>query len=220
MGTRGGAYEDLVDRDGRAQPAGVSRDTIYTGELRNARIGGRRSIRPKHEWIDARLERHARGAVATRECAWRFGSWTRSRGTHDTSTRNEASEARWWSTRRAAVYVRAGPKEIYKAVRADAAGLKGLQLRDLRHEAASRFDEAGVLTTDVSKFLGHHSLTTTTRYLNTTSRRLRLALLRVEQAREKPRVLQILAKSPRNPAITQTTANRRPPLASHCLRRV
>jgi integrase len=65
----------------------------------------------------------------------------------------------------------------------DAAGLKGFQLRDLRHEAASRFEEAGVLTTDVSKFLGHRNLSTTTRYLNTTSRRLRLALLRVEQAR-------------------------------------
>ncbi|HEX6465385.1 MAG TPA: site-specific integrase [Vicinamibacterales bacterium] len=66
----------------------------------------------------------------------------------------------------------------------EAAGLDGFQLRDLRHEAASRFEEAGVLTTDVSKFLGHRNLSTTTRYLNTTSRRLRLALLRVEQARE------------------------------------
>ena len=35
----------------------------------------------------------------------------------------------------------------------EAAGLTGFQLRDLRHEAASRFEEAGVLTTDVSKFL-------------------------------------------------------------------
>ena len=34
----------------------------------------------------------------------------------------------------------------------EAAGHDGFQLRDLRHEAASRFDEAGVLTTDVSKF--------------------------------------------------------------------
>jgi integrase len=65
----------------------------------------------------------------------------------------------------------------------EAAGLERLQLRDLRHEAASRFEEAGVLTTDVSEFLGHRNLSTTTRYLNTTSRRLRMALLRVEQAR-------------------------------------
>lgn len=53
-----------------AEHAGVSRDTIYTacerGELRNARIGGRRSIRLKPEWIDAWLERHAREAVAAR----------------------------------------------------------------------------------------------------------------------------------------------------------
>lgn len=67
----------------------------------------------------------------------------------------------------------------------EAAGLTGFQLRDLRHEAASRFEEAGVLTTDVSKFLGHRNLSTTTRYLNTTSRRLRLALMRVEEARAK-----------------------------------
>ena len=45
--------------------SGVSRDTIYTAcerrELRHARIGGRRSIRIKAEWIDAWLERHACG---------------------------------------------------------------------------------------------------------------------------------------------------------------
>jgi integrase len=71
----------------------------------------------------------------------------------------------------------------------DAAGLTGFQLRDLRHEAASRFEEAGILTTDVSKFLGHRNLSTTTRYLNTTSRRLRMALLRLEQARGESDVL-------------------------------
>ena len=47
-----------------AEYAGVSRDTIYTacerGELRHARIGGRRSIRLKPIWIDEWLERHAR----------------------------------------------------------------------------------------------------------------------------------------------------------------
>ena len=48
--------------------AGVSRDTIYTacerGELRHVRVGGRRSIRLRVEWIDAWLERHARGPSA------------------------------------------------------------------------------------------------------------------------------------------------------------
>lgn len=49
-----------------AEYAGLSRDTIYTAcerkELRHVRVGGRRSIRLKPEWIDAWLERHARGA--------------------------------------------------------------------------------------------------------------------------------------------------------------
>jgi excisionase family DNA binding protein len=53
-----------------AEYAGVSRDTIYTAcerdELRHARIGGRRSIRLKSEWIDAWLEQHARGTIAMR----------------------------------------------------------------------------------------------------------------------------------------------------------
>src|SRR5262245_51901718 len=52
-----------------AEYAGVSRDTIYTAcerrELHHARIGGRRSIRIKPEWIDGWLEQHARGTVAS-----------------------------------------------------------------------------------------------------------------------------------------------------------
>ena len=48
-----------------AEYAGVSRDTIYTAcerrEIHHARIGGRRAIRLKPEWIDAWLERHASG---------------------------------------------------------------------------------------------------------------------------------------------------------------
>lgn len=51
--------------EGAAAYAGVSVDTIYTAceraELRHARIGGRRSIRLKAEWVDAWLDRHARG---------------------------------------------------------------------------------------------------------------------------------------------------------------
>ena len=48
-----------------AEYAGISRDTVYTAcerrELRHVRIGGRRAIRLKPEWIDAWLERHAQG---------------------------------------------------------------------------------------------------------------------------------------------------------------
>lgn len=46
-----------------AEHARVSRDTIYTacerGELQHVRIGGRRAIRLRTEWIDAWLEHHA-----------------------------------------------------------------------------------------------------------------------------------------------------------------
>lgn len=56
-----------------AEYSGVSRDTIYTAcerrELRHARIGGRRSIRLKAEWIDAWLEQHARGTIVARTTA-------------------------------------------------------------------------------------------------------------------------------------------------------
>jgi integrase len=91
----------------------------------------------------------------------------------------------------------------------EAAGLNGFQLRDLRHEAASRFEEAGILTTDVSKFVGHRNLSTTTRYLNTTSRRLRMSLLRLEQARGEPDVLANSCKSRPTPKMTQATLPRR-----------
>jgi len=53
-----------------ADYAGVSRDTIYTAcerrHIRQVRIGGRRSIRLKPEWIDAWLEQHTVDVEARR----------------------------------------------------------------------------------------------------------------------------------------------------------
>jgi integrase len=65
----------------------------------------------------------------------------------------------------------------------EAAGLKGLQLRDLRHEAGSRFDEAGVPITYTSKILGHTNLNTTSRYLNIHRRGLHDAMRKLEAHR-------------------------------------
>jgi integrase len=64
-----------------------------------------------------------------------------------------------------------------------AAGLKGFQLRDLRHEAGSRFDEAGVPISYVSKILGHTNLSTTSRYLNIHRRGLQAAMQKLEEHR-------------------------------------
>jgi integrase len=76
------------------------------------------------------------------------------------------------------------------------AGLKDLQLRDLRHEAGSRFDEAGVPINFVSRLLGHTSLTTTSRYLNIHRRGLHMAMQKFEESRR-------LAKSLHDPAEQQ-----------------
>lgn len=74
-------------------------------------------------------------------------------------------------------------REAWERARA-AAGLPGLQLRDLRHEAGSRFDEAGVPTNYVSKMLGHTNLTTTSRYLNIQRGGLHQAMRQMEAHRE------------------------------------
>src|SRR5262249_7248390 len=63
------------------------------------------------------------------------------------------------------------------------AGIVGFQLRDLRHEAASRFDEAGVPIVYVSTLLGHSNISTTSRYLNIHRRGLHAAMQAFQQRR-------------------------------------
>ena len=61
--------------------------------------------------------------------------------------------------------------------------LSDLHLADLRHEGASRFDEAGMAISFVSAMLGHTNLTTTSRYLNVHRRGLHMAMQKYEEAR-------------------------------------
>jgi integrase len=63
------------------------------------------------------------------------------------------------------------------------AGLTDFQIRDLRHEAGSRFDEAGMPINYVSNVLGHSNLSTTSRYLNINRRGLHLAMEKFEVPR-------------------------------------
>lgn len=63
------------------------------------------------------------------------------------------------------------------------AGLGDFHLADLRHEAASRFDEAGMPINFVSKLLGHTNLLTTSRYLNVHRRGLHMAMEKYEESR-------------------------------------
>ena len=65
----------------------------------------------------------------------------------------------------------------------EAAELGDLHLADLRHEGASRFDEAGMAISFVSAMLGHTNLTTTSRYLNVHRRGLHMAMQKYEEAR-------------------------------------
>ncbi|HXG56343.1 MAG TPA: tyrosine-type recombinase/integrase [Vicinamibacterales bacterium] len=76
------------------------------------------------------------------------------------------------------------------------AGVGALRLGDLRHEAGSRFEEAGVSVVFVSKILGHANLSTTSRYLNIHRRGLHSAMRQLEEHR--PAVAQALHTSGTN----------------------
>jgi len=60
------------------------------------------------------------------------------------------------------------------------AGITALHLNDLRHEFGCRLLESGSKLHDVRDFLGHANITTTSRYLQSSSRRFADALTRME----------------------------------------
>jgi integrase len=62
------------------------------------------------------------------------------------------------------------------------AGINGLHFHDLRREFASRLLESRADLHDVSMFLGHAAITTTSRYVQSTPLRLERALARMEDA--------------------------------------
>lgn len=84
----------------------------------------------------------------------------------------------------------------------DEADLGDFQLRDLRHEAASRFDEAGVAIVYVSWLLGHSNLSTTSRYLNIHRRGLHLAMQKLEDSRA-PKLKQEQPPAEKTDAVAQ-----------------
>ena len=97
----------------------------------------------------------------------------------------------------------------------EAASLGDLQLRDLRHEAGSRFAEAGMPINYVSGMLGHSNLTTTSRYLNINRRELHRAMQRFEASRAEfaqslhkaDEESQAVVQSPNDPAVSNSQKN-------------
>jgi integrase len=94
------------------------------------------------------------------------------------------------------------------------AGLGDVHLADIRHEAASRFDEAGVPVNFVSKILGHTNLTTTSRYLNIHRRGLHLAMEKFEESRRLASLLQTESTDTADGPATDNTPPVQKPLVS------
>ena len=84
------------------------------------------------------------------------------------------------------------------------AGIRGLQIRDLRREFASRLRESGASDHDVRDFLGHANITTTSRYLAGTPLRLEQALANLEGSNRRTFVAQT-AKSDDREAPSQVS---------------
>lgn len=166
-----------------ADYAGVSRDTIYTacerGELHHARIGGRRSIRIKAQWIDAWLElrRHDPDGDEFGPEAYVFG--------------NEVGERlknyqKAWSTLRLRALGHGphwGPNgRCLPCCRQQIAKMK-LHMHDLRREAGSRLLERGADLHTVQLFLDHANISTSSRYLKPSKLALQTTIQRIDAQR-------------------------------------
>ncbi len=68
----------------------------------------------------------------------------------------------------------------------------------------SRFDEAGVPVSYVSKILGHASLSTTTRYLNIQRRGLHLAMTKLEESQKAVEERRKKAEEEKRKAVAQS----------------
>lgn len=66
------------------------------------------------------------------------------------------------------------------------AGIQDLHFHDLRREFASRLMESGAADHDVRDWLGHANITTTSRYLSSSTFRRQAVLKRFEAARPGP----------------------------------
>jgi integrase len=76
------------------------------------------------------------------------------------------------------------------------AGIAHLNFHDLRREFASRLLESGASEHDVRDFLGHANITTTSRSLQSSGRRLKRALAQMELSESRTHAGQKLATPP------------------------
>lgn len=97
--------------------------------------------------------------------------------------------------------LKAAAAKAEKAQAGSGAAFHDLHLHDLRHEAASRWAEAGLNINFISALLGHSNLTTTSRYINTKAPDIARALGQLDAALPAPAGSQKRSQSSRSKRI-------------------